>query len=644
MSDDYQNYNNDDTTNSEKFYGKNNTMEKKDLQSSQSSKKNNTDEQSKQDAISLININNDIKEKSYHCKNCKGFPLLKFGDDNKVSIQCPCGSNIETNLDGIINYIINNKNDELQKIYICQKHENQPYISFCNECENLCEICLQSHNNQGNNEEHKIFNYKEEDEKIKKEKSYIDKLFDEYNINQKTKKKMQTMLNQNNSVVLREEKKIDYLKYIKVKQLYDVICDCKRQFPHYNHYLNIREINYYLLDKLEIRYKYLNEMDKKINIFGTKFVENNKDKCYLIINGKELKINEQYQLEEDQPELIINLIQEKPIENMSEMFKECHCLSSVIIKQQWLMNKITDMSSMFLECNNLKHFNGSYLDTSKVKNFSKMFYNCKSLKDKDLTVDFNTESAENLKEMFYGCESLKKITLKEIILKEKTLKSISNWETKNVIDMSFMFSNCKNLKEIDLSGLDIPKVKYLTGMFKGCQSLETITFKEKINSSEVIQMDYMFAECQKLEDLNGLSSFNTENVKFMNNMFQNCSSLKKLDLSKWKTGKVLYMNCMFQNCSSLEKLDLSEWEIEKVLNKDSMIQNHSNIEKKKCVSKWDTKEVIIMNDMFQNCRNIKTFVDILEWETKDVQSFNEMFDGCNQEIKKPPWYLKINKN
>ena len=632
MRDDYKNFINENTPNSEEFYG--NTPEKKELQLSKSSKQNNTDEQFIQEAIILINNNNDIKEKSYHCQNCQGFPSLKLGDDSKVSIQCPCGKSIESDLDGIIDYIIKNKDDELQKVFRCQKHENQPYISFCIKCKNLCEICLQSHKNQENMEEHKIFNFKEEDEKIKKENSYINKFFELYNIKKQTKTKKETEKNQNDSVAFWNVKKTDILKNIKVKQLYDNILYCKKQFPHYNHYLNIREIYYYLLDKLEIHYKSLNEMDKKINIFGKNFVENNKGNCYLIIKEKELKLTDQYQLEEqDKSELTIHLVQEKPIENMSEMFKECHCLSSVTFQQQWLMSKITDMSSMFLDCNNLKHFNGSYLDTSKVKNFSKMFYNCESLKDKDLNMNFNTESAENLKEMFYGC-----ISLKEITSEEKTLKSISNWETKNVIDMSFMFSNCNNLQKIDLSRLDIPKVKYLTGMFKGCQSLESITFKEKINSSEVIKMDYMFAECQKLEDLNGLSSFNTGNVKFMKNMFQNCSSLKKLDLSKWNTEKVLYMICMFQNCSSLEKLDLSEWEMEKVLNKDSMILNYSNTDKKKCISKWNTKEVIFMNDMFQNCRNIKTFVDIFEWETKDVQSFNKMFDGCNQEIIKPPWY------
>ena len=513
--DDYQNFDDEHHLKSEnlKF-----TSENKGINFSESSIQKNTDEQFLSDAISFIN-NNDIREKSYHCKKCKEFPLLKLEDDSKVSIKCQCGS-IETDLDGIKNYIIRIEKDELQKIFRCQKpeHENQPYSSFCNICKNLCEKCLQSHNIQGNRVEHKIYSFEEEDEKIKKEKSSIDKFFDEYNINEKTEKKTQTILNMNNSLVLRQEKKIDYLKYIKVKQLYDVICDCKRQFPHYNHYLNIREINYYLLDKLEIHYKYLNEMDKIeirpiINIFGKKFVENNKDKCYLIIKGKELQLNDQYQLEKDQSELIIYLVQEKPIENMSEMFSECHCLSSLTFNKQWLMSKITDMSSMFFECNNLKHFNGSYLDTSEVENFSKMFYNCKSLKDKDLNVDFNTERAKNLRAMFYGCELL-----------EKKLEGISKWVTINVIDMSFMFAECKKLK--DLSDLS----SFITG---------NVNF-----------MNNMFQNCSNLEEIKGLSKWDTKEVIFMNDMFQNCRNIKTfVDIFKWETKDVQSFNEMFDGCN-----------------------------------------------------------------------------------------------
>ena len=155
-------------------------------------------------------------------------------------------------------------------------------------------------------------------------------------------------------------------------------------------------------------------------------------------------------------EITIILVKKKPIENMSEMFSGCSSLLTVRAKTQWITDTVTDMSSMLYECNNLKYFRVLDLNTSKVKNFSKIFYNCKSLLVISRELYFNTENAENLKEMFYGCESL------------KNTKGTSDWNTAKVIDMSYMFFNCKKIEELDLSKWDFPRVKYLSGMFKGC--------------------------------------------------------------------------------------------------------------------------------------------------------------------------------
>jgi len=47
--------------------------------------------------------------------------------------------------------------------------------------------------------------------------------------------------------------------------------------------------------------------------------------------------------------------------------------------------------------------------------------------------------------MFYGCENLK-------------ILDIFNFDTRNVIDMSYMFNNCKNLTNINLSNFNTQNV------------------------------------------------------------------------------------------------------------------------------------------------------------------------------------------
>ena len=78
--------------------------------------------------------------------------------------------------------------------------------------------------------------------------------------------------------------------------------------------------------------------------------------------------------------------------------------------------------------------------------------------------------------------------------------------------------------------------KYLTKinhMFYDCKfisKLDLSNFKTK----NVINMSYMFGECSSLSNLD-LSKFNTQNVTDMSGMFNNCNSLTNLNLSNFNT-------------------------------------------------------------------------------------------------------------
>ena len=76
--------------------------------------------------------------------------------------------------------------------------------------------------------------------------------------------------------------------------------------------------------------------------------------------------------------------------------------------------------------------------------------------------------------MFYECSSL-------------TSLNLSNFNTNNVTNMSFMFSGCSSLSKIDLSNFNTNKVKDMSDMFKGCSSLkqENIITKDKIILAQI---------------------------------------------------------------------------------------------------------------------------------------------------------------
>ena len=94
-------------------------------------------------------------------------------------------------------------------------------------------------------------------------------------------------------------------------------------------------------------------------------------------------------------------------------------------------------------------------------------------------------------------------------------------------DSSYMFYNCNNLTELDLSNLD---------------------------TSNVTNMSYMFSNCNSLNEINWLNAWDTSNVTDMWWMFNGCSSLTQLDVSSWDTSNVTNMGYMFGNMTNLNTI------------------------------------------------------------------------------------------
>ena len=91
-----------------------------------------------------------------------------------------------------------------------------------------------------------------------------------------------------------------------------------------------------------------------INIFGYKFVENNKNKCKMKIDNKEYELTTYYNVKSNNNnKLKIKLKGINHITNISEMFYECSSLISLPDISKWNTNKVTDMYNIFYGCLNI---------------------------------------------------------------------------------------------------------------------------------------------------------------------------------------------------------------------------------------------------------------------------------------------------
>ena len=142
-----------------------------------------------------------------------------------------------------------------------------------------------------------------------------------------------------------------------------------------------------------------------------------------------------------------------------------------------------------------------------------------------------------------------------------------NYITNNNTDYSYLFHNY-NGTTLDVSNLDTSNVTNMSYMFYGCESLTQLDVSNW-NTSKVTSMQSMFQNCKSLTTLD-VSNFDTSNVTTMSNMFSYCNNLTQLDVSNWNTSNVTNMSYMFNGCTLLTSLDMSNWDISKCTSSSSL--------------------------------------------------------------------------
>ena len=90
------------------------------------------------------------------------------------------------------------------------------------------------------------------------------------------------------------------------------------------------------INELDILYE-IENCDNEINIFGSKFVENNKKKIYQIINNKIFELKEKYKINKKDKikKIKFKLLVNKNITNLSYMFYGCSKLSFIPDISKW---------------------------------------------------------------------------------------------------------------------------------------------------------------------------------------------------------------------------------------------------------------------------------------------------------------------
>ena len=253
---------------------------------------------------------------------------------------------------------------------------------------------------------------------------------------------------------------------------------------------------------------------------------------------------------------------------------------------------------------------------------------------------------------FHGIEELNKKNAIIYINNEKVeyekgrkFDKIGIYEIKIIININitkakYMFHNCNNIIEINLSKFNAENITDMEGMFRGCCNLESLDLSS-FDTKNVTNMKQMFTSCRNLESLD-LSSFNTKKVINMTEMFCDCVKLKSIVLSSFDTKNVTSMAGMFMFCDNLKTLDLSSFDTKNVTNMGAMFYECCNLESIYLSSSFKTKKVTEMTSMFIFCKNLKN-INLTLFNTKNVTDMKGMFHDC-EHLKNIIDYSKFDKN
>ena len=282
----------------------------------------------------------------------------------------------------------------------------------------------------------------------------------------------------------------------------------------------------------------------------------------------------------------------------------------------WKINVIKENKKRKYNFNKTGKYMFEFIFNDNITNCRCFFNKCSNIISLDLT-NFDTSNVIDMSFMFSNCNKLKEI------------KGINKFITNNVTAMNSMFQECNEIDYLDLTNFDTSNITKMNHMFNKCHKLKKIKGINKFITNKVIDMNSMFQECNEIEYLE-LTNFDTSNVTDMSFMFNQCHKLKEIKgINQFITKKVTNMRTMFQKCYEIEYLDLTNFNTSNVSKMNHMFCECHKLKEIKGINKFITNKVISMRTMFQKCYELQ-YLDLTNFNTFNVTDMSFMFFGCNK--------------
>lgn len=235
-----------------------------------------------------------------------------------------------------------------------------------------------------------------------------------------------------------------------------------------------------------------------------------------------------------------------------------------------------------------------------------------------------------------------------------------NLNTEDVITMEDMFSGCKSLTTLDLSGFNTANVIEMNSMFSGCEKLETIYVGDEWTTDRTYSTDrFVFSGCYNLVGSKGTSFYDCDdggtffaridggddNPGYLTKLGELKTTLKQAyAVLKDSIATFYYGDNKPEESLPLQR-SFQQWpeEIQTSITKVVFDESFKSYKPKSC-SYWfynltnlfeiegmkknlNTNYVRDIDCMFYSCSNLYS-LDLLNFNTSKVEDMGCMFDGC----------------
>ena len=283
--------------------------------------------------------------------------------------------------------------------------------------------------------------------------------------------------------------------------------------------------------------------------------------------------------------------------------------------------------------NNIEQISFQNIDTSRMTSMNGLFRNIK-VSTVDLS-SFDTSNVTNFQYMFSD-----NYYLTSVDLSEKNLEAVKQ--------MNYMFRNCSSLEEVDFSNTSTPSLEYINYMFAGCSKIESIDLTN-LGSDLLNTMNLMFSGCTNLKNVNmsnfnfgtaslsslfknlknlesiNLTNVNMQNVYDMGSMFSGCSKLSSIDLSGLGSNNLNYISSIFEDCTMLNNVKMRNFNFGSA-SLDELFAGLTNLESVD-LTNANTQNVTDMSDMFSGCSKLSS-IDLSGLGSDNLNYISSIFKNC----------------